>query len=61
MKEFDEVEILKQLKKEKGYTYKQLGEELGVHYRTVYLWLAGKTKPSPLARKIIRNYLMMKL
>jgi len=57
MKESNDVEKLKGFKKDTGYTYAQLGKKLGVHYRTVYLWVSGKTKPSPMAKERIRKFL----
>ena len=53
----DDVEMLKKFKKETDHTYDTLGKALGVHYRTVYLWLAGKTKPSPLAKEKLKKFL----
>jgi len=58
MKEFDEVEMLRKFKKDSGYSYDKLSKELEVHHRTVYLWLSGKSKPSNMAKKIIRQFLL---
>jgi len=53
----DEVERLRKFKQESGYSYDRLGKAMDLHYRTIYLWLAGKSKPSNLARKAIRAFL----
>ena len=57
MKESNDVERLKKFKKDMGYSYDKLGKALGVHHRTVYLWMSGKTKPSPMAKERIRKFL----
>jgi len=59
MKESNDVEKLRQLKKDMGYTYAKLGKKMGVHWRTVYCWLSGKTKPSPMARERTRKFLKL--
>ena len=57
MKESNDVERLRKLKKEMGYTLAELGKKMGVHWRTVYGWISGKFKPSPMARERIRKFL----
>ena len=58
MKELNEVEMLRKFKKDTGYSYDRLSKELGVHYRTVYLWMSGKSKPSNMAKRIIRQFIL---
>ena len=58
MKELNEVEMLRKFKKDSGYSYDRLSKELGVHYRTVYLWMSGKSKPSNMAKRIIRQFIL---
>lgn len=45
-------EILEILKL-KGWTQKQLADELGVHEATVFYWVDGGRKPGGPARKLI--------
>ena len=58
MKELNEVEMLRKFKKDSGYSYDRLSKELGVHYRTVYLWMSGKSRPSNMAKRIIRQFIL---
>lgn len=48
---------LEALLKEKGWNYERLAVELGVRGTTVYRWLAGKTEPSPIAKKLLKEKL----
>lgn len=57
MKESNEVEMLRKFKKNSGYSYNKIGKALGVHYRTVYLWISGKSRPSPLAKERLKKFL----
>jgi len=57
MKESNDVERLRKFKKDMGYTYAKLAKELRVHWRSVYNWLAGKSKPSPMAKERIKKFL----
>ena len=57
MKESNDIETLRRIKKDMGYSYDKLGKIMGVHYRTVYQWLAGKAKPSPMGKERIKKFL----
>ena len=57
MKELNDVEKLRKAKSDLGLSYDKLGKIMGVHYRTVYLWLSGQTKPSPMGQKCIKEFL----
>ncbi len=60
MKEKDELELLKEFKKESGWSHPKLASHLGVHYQTIQGWLTGKYKPSKMAIDRIRHFLMIK-
>lgn len=57
MKESNDIERLKKIKADMGYTYSKLGKIMGVHWRTVYGWVSGKFKPSFMARERIKKFL----
>ena len=57
MRESNDVERFKKFKKDSGYSYDKLSKALGVHHRTVYQWLSGKTKPSPMGGRCIKEFL----
>ena len=59
--EFDEVEMLRKYRDEKNLTYPQIAKVLGFSQISVYNWIKGYRKPSPVARKLIREYLMERL
>lgn len=61
MKEFDEIEQLINFKKKSGWSYQKLANEIGVHYQTVIAWFTKGAKPSPLAKKAIRRFLINNL
>ena len=42
---------VKQLRQRLGMSRDALARELGVSYKTIYLWEKGKTKPSPMAQQ----------
>ncbi len=42
---------IKQLRQRLGMSRDAFARELGVTYKTVYLWEKGKTKPSPMAQQ----------
>lgn len=58
MKKFDDVEQLKRFKKEHEWSYQKLAAEIGVHYQTVIAWLTRGVKPSPMARRLVRRFLI---
>lgn len=53
----DIVEKLRKAKENLGFSYDKLGKIMGVHYRTIYLWLSGQTKPSPMGKECIKKFL----
>lgn len=57
MEERNELEHLKEFKKESGLSYQKIAEHLGISIQTVYFWFSGKFNPSPLAREKIRKLL----
>ena len=59
--EFDEVEMLRKYRAEKKLTYPQIAKALGFSSISVYNWIKGYRKPSPVARKLIRDYLMERI
>jgi len=42
---------VQQLRQRLGMSRDALARELGVSYKTIYLWEKGKTKPSPMAQQ----------
>lgn len=58
MKEFDELEMLKKFKQKSGWSYEKLAREIGVHSQTVQGWFSGKYKPSLIAKKLLRTFLI---
>ena len=59
--EFDEVEMLRKYRQEKGLSYPQIAKALGFSSISVYNWIKRNRKPSPVARKHIRDYLMERI
>jgi len=53
--------LLRKFLQEKGWSLEKLAGELGVSYMTAYRWTKGKTKPSRLAREIIKKKLRIEL
>ena len=53
----DELDKLKRFKERNGWTYGQLADAMGLHYRTVEGWFIGKYKPGNLARHVICEFL----
>ena len=41
--------------KQKGWNYERLAVEIGVRGTTVYRWLTGRAKPSPIARGLLKD------
>lgn len=58
MQEFNELEMLKKFKDKSGWSYDRISKEIGVHSQTVQGWFNGKYKPSQLARRALRLFLM---
>ncbi|MEX0323799.1 MAG: helix-turn-helix domain-containing protein [Puniceicoccaceae bacterium] len=48
---------LRELRVELGYSQEQFAHKLGLSFATVNRWENGKTKPSSLARRQIRNFI----
>lgn len=59
--EFDEIEMLRKYRDEKNLTYPQIAKALGFSSISVYNWIKGYRKPSPVAKKLIRDYLMERM
>ena len=59
--EFNDVELLRKYREDKGLTYPQIAKALGFSSISVFHWLKGDRKPSPVARKLIRQYLEERL
>ena len=57
MEEKNELEHLKEFKKESGLSYQKLADNLGIHYQTIIYWFTGRFNPSPLAKEKIRKLL----
>lgn len=58
MAEFNELEELKKFKSKSGWSYERLAREIGVHSQTVQGWFSGKYKPSLMAKRLIRAFLI---
>jgi len=58
MREFDELKLLKEFKAEKGWSYDRIARATGLHSRTIQGWFLGKNKPSPMAKKVLRAFLI---
>lgn len=48
---------LKGFKKESGWSYDRIAREIDVHSQTVIGWFQGKYKPSPLALRVVEEFL----
>jgi len=59
--EFDELEMLRKYRDEKKLSYPQIAKSLGFSSVSVYHWIKGYRKPSPIAKKLIRDYLMERM
>ena len=57
MEEFDALEFLEHIKKKNGWSVEKLAQEIGVHSQTLGGWLRGDYKPSPLAKKMIGEFI----
>ena len=57
-KESKEMQLLRSHKAESGLSYTKLGEAIGVNHMTIYNWFRGKQRPSAIAKKLIRTYLL---
>lgn len=53
-----EIQLLKAHKAESGLSYPKIAEGLGVSAMTIYNWFRRKQKPSAMARRLIRAYLL---
>jgi len=58
MREFDELKMLKEFKAREGWSYDRIARVTGLHNRTIQGWFLGKNKPSPMARKVLRAFLI---
>lgn len=61
MKEFDEIKMLKEFKEKSGWSNQKIGEAMGLHGQTIQGWLSGKYKPSPMAKRLLRAFLIENL
>jgi DNA-binding transcriptional regulator YiaG len=52
-----EVAELAKIKEKRGWSYHKLASELGLHDQTVVAWILGKSKPSPLALRVLNQFL----
>ena len=58
MEEFNDLDMLKKFKEKSGWSYDKISKEIGVHHQTIQGWFSGKYKPSQLARKTLRAFLI---
>lgn len=58
MEKFNELEMLKKFKEKSGWSYDRISKKIGVHHQTIQGWFSGKYKPSQLARKALRSFLI---
>jgi DNA-binding XRE family transcriptional regulator len=61
MQEFNELEMLKKYKEKSGWSYEKIAQNIGVHSQTIQGWFSGKYKPSQLAKKALRSFLINNL
>jgi len=61
MQEFNELEMLKKFKEKSGWSYEKIAQNIGVHSQTIQGWFSGKYKPSQLAKKALRSFLINNL
>jgi DNA-binding transcriptional regulator YiaG len=59
--EFDEIKKLKEFKKKSGWSNQRIAEAMGIHSQTIQNWLSGKYQPSPLAKRLLRAFLIERL
>ena len=52
-----DLEKLKEIKERKKYTFQEMANKMGVAMHTVFRWANGYSRPSPMAIKIIRDYI----
>jgi transcriptional regulator with XRE-family HTH domain len=50
------IEQLRRIKKQKGYTYDAMAKAMGVTLVTVFRWLHKQNEPSPMGREKIAAY-----
>jgi transcriptional regulator with XRE-family HTH domain len=53
----NDIKMLSEIKKRKGYTYAEMAAAMGVTLVTVFRWLKGKNDPSPMAKARINHYI----
>ena len=56
--ESKEIQLLREFKKETGWSYNKMGSAIGVNGMTVYNWLRGHQEPSDMAKKLIRQFIL---
>lgn len=54
----DEVSELRRIKRERKLTYQELAEMLRVHQQSVINWILGNHKPSKMAKRVIRQFIV---
>ncbi len=57
-KESKEIQLLREFKKDSGWSYLKLGNAIGVNGMTVYNWFRGKQEPSTIAKKLIKHFIL---
>ena len=54
----DEVKELRRIKEQEKFTYQEMANTMDVHAQSVFNWIGGSRKPSKMARRIIRNFII---
>jgi len=55
----EQIERLREFKKDSGWSYQKIANLLGVHYQTLIFWLNETYKPSKHLRPKIEEFLNM--
>ena len=58
MEEIKELEMLKEFKKNSGWSFEKIAREIGVSHQTVMAWFYGKYTPNNLSRRAIKAFLI---
>ena len=53
-----EVRLLREFRKDSGWSYVKLSQGIGVNPMTVFHWVHGTRAPSMMARRLIRAFLI---
>ena len=54
----DEIGELRKIKSERDLTYQDLAFKIGVHSQSIRNWIKGHNKPSRMAKRLIRNFIV---